>query len=264
MSAADPFVMILLKELPAVLALPRRELVVWIAVRALARNGWAIRRQDVQRLTGLSERHTKLALAALDRGGYLSRDYCGARSDPWGMMRCETRIPEILVTRIPEIPSQDPRDPEPGSQRSRPSLHQISRSPDLTCTVRPKTDQVAREGAARTDGRTEGELERTAAELWPRCSRRIRGQALARLRDVAAEFDDAELASYLRWAAADPTLELARGPLGAACTAERFETWLAARARARRPARAERPPDSSPLLTPRELAELAERARSEL
>ncbi|MBX3128405.1 MAG: hypothetical protein KF718_16905 [Polyangiaceae bacterium] len=46
--------------------------------------------------------------------------------------------------------------------------------------------------------------------------------------------------------------------MGAACTAERFETWEASRARARTPAPApasER--DSRPRLTARELAELA-------
>ena len=106
MSAA-PWMRIEGDELPLVCRLPYRQLRVWLALRYLGRNGWAIRRRDVEALTELGERNVRLALAALERRGAIRREYCGQRSDPWGRFRVDTRIKSIRKPdrRDPGTPS---------------------------------------------------------------------------------------------------------------------------------------------------------------
>lgn len=265
--SAEPWVRVTLAELEALGSLQRREILVWLAVRALGRNGWAIRRRDVERLAHVSERHVRLSLCTLERRGFLTRQYCGQRKDPWGRFRAETRIPEIRLEGSQGSVNTDPRDPEQGSLRSGYTF-QDPDLPDLS-NARPPVDpdQSAQAGAGeggrdRIDPRI-AELEPLARELWPDVL--SPASFLGRLCQHAPAATAGELAAYLRDAAR--TVD-ARYPLGAACSAERWEAWQRRRRRRRRA----REDASSPgphraddaTLSPAELAELADRARRDL
>lgn len=245
-------------ELPVVCRLPPRELRVWLALRYLGRNGWAIRRRDVEGVAGLSKRHVQLALVKLEQLGAIRRAYCGARKDSWGRFRVDTTaILQIAVQRSGGSLHSDPGD---HPQRSPGSLHTTlgsDRSEISDPSLPESLSGSAREEPGREGGReVPGELEQAARELWPNVATAPARRYLAQLCELAPDQPAAELAAYLRHAAADPTLERAALPLAAACTADRLEPWLRRR-RKRAPKRAERAPDSGERLSAAESAALA-------
>lgn len=257
-----PFAKVTRDDLAAISRLPRPQLVTWLALRLLGANDWAIRRRDVEAVTGLSARHVKLAFAGLERSGFLTRTYCGDRKDPWGRLRVRTGIPKIPVEGSPGSLSR----PEEGSPRSLYTIQDLDRSISDPSLPRDLSGSAGGDAGREGGGEVPGELERVARELWPNVASAPARRYLAQLCELAPGVPAAELAAYLRHVATDPTLERAALPLAAACTADRLAPWLRRR---RRPKRAERSSDSADRLTesaerltPAEVARLADALRA--
>jgi len=257
------FVIVQVHELPALLELGP-EATVLLAIRLLSRSGsYATRRSDVQSVTGISDRRwAQRLLERLKTRGLI--EYCGHPKDPWGRFRL-----------VGQLRSNRPRSNRP--QQAQPTavdstaLHLSGRSYgtiDLdplhpSHSETPRTRARAPESSNGEGGREVvlDQLVSLARELWPNVARRVAAKHLARLRELAGDVAQDELAAYLRHSAADETLARAKLPLAAACTADRIEPYFARRARARRPAKEQRQRQHG-LLTPAENAALAREALS--
>lgn len=253
-----PFVQVTESELRALMGLPHRECMVYLAVKFLTRNGWTTNRRQLENLTGLGKRHTQLVLAALERKGLLKRKFVGHPKHPPSRFSAQVGSPGDQSTAISGDRSaaiSDDRSAGVQSDRGR-SFHTFQGS-DLT---RSKTDPSVRPSRAcareakSDDGRTDGRFEpltELARELWPDVAKP--GQFVARLLELAPYAPLEKLTSYLRHGAQTVQADI---PLAVLCTRERWEAWQ----RRRRSTRAQRVPEPrSDTLSPAELAELASR-----
>lgn len=248
-----PFAKISEPELVAIARLPRRELLVWIALRLRARNGWAIKRRELEQLTGLGKRHVNLALRELERLGFVRCDFAGQKKDPWGRFRAATEIRGIPVEGSPgSLFSAD--QGSPGSLNTIQGSDQVDPVTDLS--VRP--DRARAHTREAEDGRTDerfARLEQIARELWPDVAKP--GMFVARLLELAPFAPIEKLASYLRHGCATVKADI---PLAVLCTRERWEASQQRRRRVRELERDNNAPSSSERLSPAELAELADSA----
>lgn len=265
MSAPEYFAKATRSELELVLRLPPRQLRVWFGVRLLGRNGWAIRRRDLEAVTRMGERQVQLGLAELERGGYLRRTFCAEPSAPWGRFRADAIVPgRAPGTPIPEIGvPRSRRSGSPPEPRSGGSGYTIQGSdlgdplqlpdPGSDPSLQPEPPARPSEGRPRAGGPVEDLIR----ELWPDVVRP--GLFAARLQAAGGdELAEHELVAYLRWAHRHVD---AKGQLGAACTRDRLEPWLRRRRREDASSRQDassRP--SGPALSSTDAVELAERA----
>lgn len=240
-----------------------REYAVWLAAKAIGHNGWAIKCRALEQETGLSRRHLLLVLSALERKGFVRRNYAGNRKDPWGRF--------VIETSIESDPSRSIESDRSGSIESDPcASSKIDRKRSISTFLGsdqrngsqisdPKIDDVSSIVGVQGDERTNvlDQLERTARELWPEMARAPTRRFVARLIELAPFAPLDRLAAYLRHSHA--TITTADIPLAVACTPDRWDAWAKRR---RRPAST---PDGSKTdppgetLSAAELAELAAR-----
>jgi len=257
------FVIVQAHELPLLLELSGAEAAVLFAVRLLSRNGsYTTRRREVQSVTGISDaRWAQRLIERLRTRGLI--EYCGHPKDPWGRFRL-----------VGKLRSNRPRSerPEPTAEATvEPTALHLSGRSYGTIDVDPllpshsETPRTrAHTRASREGGReVSDQLVILVRELWPNVARRVAAKHLARLRELAVDVAQDELAAYLRHSATDETLARAKLPLAAACTADRVEAYFARRARARaRPRAQKRNGEVGEILTPAENAALAREALS--
>lgn len=227
MSGGGPWTPVRLSELPTLAALPHGDLIVLLALRALARDGWRTTRRAVQDATGYTPRYVRFALARLERAHYFRRVNQGSPTDPRA---------SFVVYWNPDRP--DPgSEPEPGSPRSgypdRPDPGTPPSTDSDQTSLPPLPRQGGREARPRADPDALVEL---ARELWPQVARSAARRYCGQLRQHAEGIPEAALASYLRRCADDPSLADAKLPIAVAVSGDRVDAWRRSRAR-RRPRR---------------------------
>lgn len=253
-----PFVKWTHRDAALACSLPGREAKVYIAARFLTRHGWWIKRRELDAITGLDERQTRLALAELERRGVLRRKRHEAGSHPKARFGIEwleegsTGSGLDAATRIQEIP-------QPGSGGSGCPYRDPIRDPLPDPSLQDSQIARAREGQGGTDGLVE-----LARKLWPNLVVKRAAQYVRALRAHTLEPTDAELASYLAACADDATLARATLPLAAATHADRLAAWLKPRRRARRPRVSAAQQPAGERMSARELASAATQALREL
>jgi len=260
-----PFVKLTAQDIELACRLPKRESKVFLAARFLTRHGWWIQRTELDALTGLGERQTRLALAELERRAVLRRVRRASSSSPRARFRVEwlpgstgsgSEAPSEAPTRIQEIR-------EPGSTGSGSTLP--SKDPERSKPDPSLQDQNPRVRAREAQGGTDGSrfvgsedpaerLLELAGELWPNVVRKRAALYVRRLLEHELRPTLLELGAYLRAVKRDATLASATLPLAVASHPDRLAAWL----KPLRRDHAQRAPTSSPgdhdRMSPRELA----------
>lgn len=227
-----PFVQVTEKELRALMGLPHRECMTWLAVKFLTRNGWTTNRRQLEGLTGIGKRQTQLVLAALEQKGFLSRKFIGHPKHPPSRFSAQAMIPGDRCAAI-----ADDRSEQADSDRGR-SLHTFLGSELRRSKTdhRPPAHAEDRVRCAAEPGGRAGDLcddrmaplERLCRELFSDMKRPA--HSLRRLLELAPHAPLERLEQYLRHEASTSD---AKYPLGAACTLARWEAWSRRRKRAR-------------------------------